>query len=138
MLEDRASYPDSSFSASTSTKGHSPSDARISSGSSWCAPVADGKHYLEVNLRKPHSLYDILTYGDSNSSNWVVKYQLNYTDDFINWKTETFSSVIRVRINLRDNDKYLLIIHFHSFFFRGEAEMLTTTWLFKIYIFSVL
>ena len=42
LLEDKQRFPDPLFTASASSKGRSPSDARISSGSSWCAPGANG------------------------------------------------------------------------------------------------
>ncbi|CAB4036285.1 retinoschisin-like, partial, partial [Paramuricea clavata] len=87
QLEDKRRFPDSSFGASASLKGHGASDARISSGNSWCAPVLEDKHYLQVNLRRLYSLYYVITYGDSISPAWVATYNLNYTIDLVNWKT---------------------------------------------------
>ena len=87
LLEDKQRFPDSSFSASAFSEGHSASDARISSGSSWCAPVLDGKYYIEVDLRRLYRLFSVVTYGDSTSSKWVATYSVNYTDDLLNWKT---------------------------------------------------
>jgi hypothetical protein len=84
LLEDKQRFPDSSFTASASSKGRSPSDARISSGSSWCAPVSNGKHYLQVDLGRLSISYYIAIFGDSTSSKWVVKYNLNYTVDLKN------------------------------------------------------
>ena len=89
LLEDKERFSDSSFRASSSTKGHSPSDARISSGSSWCAPVADGKHYLQMDFGRVYYINPSVTYGDSNSPRWVSQYQLNYTIDMLNWRTLT-------------------------------------------------
>ena len=89
LLENKRRFPDSSFSASASVKGHGSSDARISSGSSWCAPVSDEKHYLQVDLRRLHRVYSVMTYGDSTSPKWVTTYNLNYTYDLVNWKTRT-------------------------------------------------
>ena len=87
LFEDKQRFPDSSFSASASSEGHSASDARISSGSSWCAPVSNDKHYLQVDLRRLYQLYSVVTYGDSTSSKWVATYNVNYTVDLMNWKT---------------------------------------------------
>ena len=89
LTEDKERFPDSSFSASSSTKGHSPSYARKSSGSSWCAPVADGKHYLQMDFGRVYYIRYLVTYGDSNSLKWVAKYQLNYTIDMLNWRSLT-------------------------------------------------
>ena len=87
LLEDKQKFPGSTFSASGSSEGHSASDARITSGSSWCAPVSDEKHYLQVDLRTLHRVYFVITYGDSTSPKWVVTYNLSYTVDFLNWMT---------------------------------------------------
>ncbi len=86
MLEDKRTFPDSSFSASASSEGHSASDARISSGSSWCAPASNDKHYLQVDLGRLYWIYYFVTYGDSSSTKWVATYNLNYTIDFLDWK----------------------------------------------------
>ena len=94
VLEDKQRFPDSTFSASASSEGHSASDARISSGSSWCAPVSNDKHYLQVDLRRPYQLYSVVTYGDSTSSKWVATYSVNYTVDLQNWETRVRSNDI--------------------------------------------
>ena len=87
LLEDKERFPDSSFSASASVKGHSPSDARIASGSSWCAPVSDEKHYLQIDFGRIYYLYSFVTYGDSTSPKWVAKSYLTYSVDFLDWTT---------------------------------------------------
>jgi hypothetical protein len=87
LLEDKQIFPDSSFTASVSSKRRSPSHARISSGSSWCAPVADGKHYLQVDLGRLYVIYYFVTFGDTTSLKWVTTHNLNYTVDGINWKS---------------------------------------------------
>ena len=91
LLEDKQRFPDSSFSASASSEGRSASDARISSGSSWCAPVSDDKHYLQVDLGRLYYLNHIVTYGDSTSLKWVATYKLEYTIDLVNWRTRGVS-----------------------------------------------
>ena len=62
--------------------------ARISSGSSWCAPVSDGKHYLQVDLGRLYEIEYVAIFGDITSGKWVTSYRLNYTDDsdLVNWK----------------------------------------------------
>ena len=88
MLEDKQRFPDSSFTASNSLKDHSASNARKSSGSSWCAPVSDGKHYLQLDLGRLYVIYQFITFGDSTSPKWVTRYNLNYTepDDLSKWQ----------------------------------------------------
>ena len=91
LLQDKRIFPDSPFSASASSEGHSASDARISSGSSWCAPISDDTHYLQVDLGRLYEISFVVIYGDSTSPKWVASYNLNYTTDLalVNWKTET-------------------------------------------------
>ena len=92
MLEDKQRFPDSSFSASASADGHSASDSRLSSGSPWCAPASDEKHYLQIDFGRQYRIYEFLTYGSNRSPKWVAKYYVNYTTDLINWKA---SSTVR-------------------------------------------
>jgi hypothetical protein len=94
LLEDKRRFPDSSFTASASSESRSPSDARISSGSSWCAPVADDKHYLQVDLGRLYVIYNFTTFGDTTSPKWVITYNLNYTVDGINWKSVRDHAVV--------------------------------------------
>ena len=96
LSEDKQRFPDSSF---TSSGGHSASDARISSGSSWCASVSDGKHYLQVDFGRLYVIDHVAMFGDSNSSKYVTKYNLNYTVDLINWKSVSHGTVISVCFN---------------------------------------
>jgi hypothetical protein len=88
LLQDKQRFPDSLFSASASSEGHNASDARISSGSSWCGPVSDDKHYLQVDFGRLYSIFEFVIYGDSTSPKWVATYNLNYTLDLVNWKTK--------------------------------------------------
>ncbi|XP_028402403.1 uncharacterized protein LOC114525343 [Dendronephthya gigantea] len=86
LLEDKERFPDSSFTASVSSEGQRASDARISSGSSWCASVSDGKHYLQVDLGRLYVLYAIATFSDTTGSKWLTSFNLNYTVDLVNWR----------------------------------------------------
>ena len=79
-------FPDSSFKAPASLRGHHASMARISSGSSWCVPNSGHNHYLEVDLRSRFVITNVATFGDSTTGKWVTSYYLNYTDDMIQWK----------------------------------------------------
>ena len=88
ILSDKQRFPDSLFSATASSEYHSAAEARVSSNSSWCAPYADRKrHYLQVDLKRLYRLDYLVTYGDTNSKNWVATYELKFTIDLINWKT---------------------------------------------------
>ena len=106
LFENEQKIPDSAFSASDSTKGHSPSHARISSGSSWCSPVSDGKCYLQVDFGRLYRLFDIVTYGDSTSPKWVTRYNFNYTADLINWRTIT-----KVRTTPTKKEYFMFLHH---------------------------
>ena len=107
LLQDKRRSPDLSFSASASSEGHNASDARISSGSSWCAPISDDKHYLQVNLGRLYEIYFLVTYGDSTSPKWVASYNLNYTIDLamVNWNT-----FYKVKKNDTTNNNNIVLI----------------------------
>ena len=107
LLEDKQRFPDSSFSTSASSEGHSASDARASSGSSWCAPVSNDKHYLQVDLGRLYYLDYLVTYGDSTSPKWVATYYLNYTVDLVNWTTVT-----RVIKNDKTNNNIIVFTYY--------------------------
>jgi hypothetical protein len=115
LLEDKQKFPDSSFTASASSEGRSPSEARISSNSSWCAPAADGKHYLEVDLGRLYVIYNFVTFGDTTSPKWVTTYNLNYTIDGINWKSVRDHAVIAIYIIFK-------LIHFIIYFVMGRKR----------------
>ena len=110
LLGDKQRFPDSSFTASASSEGRSPSDARISSGSSWCAPAADGKHYLQVDLGRLYVIYNFVTFGDTTSPKWVTTYNLNYTVDGINWKSVRNQPVIAIYIIFKLIDSMIYFV----------------------------
>jgi hypothetical protein len=110
LLLDEKRFPDSSFSASASSVGHSASDARMSSGSSWCAPALDKKHFLQVDFGRYFIPYFVATYGDSTSPKWVASYNLNYTDDLLNWKNATTNTGNKVTANIYINSKNICTI----------------------------
>ena len=95
VLKDKQRFPDSSFTASASSV-RSAYDARISSGSSWCAPVSDDKHYLQVDLGRLYVIDHVAIFGDSTSPKWVTRLTVNYTDDSINWNQVSSQAVIFV------------------------------------------
>ena len=50
-----------------SSGGRSASDARIPSGSSWCGPVSEGKHYLQVDFGRLYVVDQVAIFGESTS-----------------------------------------------------------------------
>ena len=105
LLEHKDYFPDSSFKASASQTGHHPAMARISSGSSWCAPVSNGNYYLQVDLGRDYQIEYVATFGDSISRKWVSSYRLNYTSNsgLVQWKeasTQTQAVSFRNHIQL--------------------------------------
>ena len=96
LLEDKQRFPDTSFTASNSSNDHSASNARISSGSSWCALDSDDNHYLQLDLGRLYVIKKFITFGDSTSPKWVTKYNLHYTksDDLSKWQRVWNKTVI--------------------------------------------
>ncbi|XP_046857075.1 uncharacterized protein LOC124450443 isoform X2 [Xenia sp. Carnegie-2017] len=87
LLNNTRRFPDSSFTASALTEGHSAANARISSGSSWCAPAANGNHYLQLNFGKLYAINTIAIFGDNTSPSWIASYYVNTTFDLTNWES---------------------------------------------------
>ncbi|XP_046857453.1 receptor-type tyrosine-protein phosphatase T-like isoform X2 [Xenia sp. Carnegie-2017] len=96
LLNNKHSFPNTSFSASSSTINHPAKDARISSGSSWCAPAANGTHYLELNFETLYAINTIVIFGDSVSPSWVSSFYLNATSDLINWESVFYQNSQKV------------------------------------------
>ncbi|XP_046858188.1 uncharacterized protein LOC124451619 isoform X2 [Xenia sp. Carnegie-2017] len=86
LLKNAEKFPDSWFTAFP--KSRSAAKARISSGSSWCAPAANGNHYLQLNFPSLYTVNVITIFGDSSSSSFVTKYHLQTNIDGVNWKSE--------------------------------------------------
>ena len=84
LLEDRANFSDSIFTASNSIDNHIPEKARLSSGSSWCTS-SNVDNYLDIDLGVVYVINSVTIFGDAVSENWVTSYKLNYTRDGKNW-----------------------------------------------------
>ncbi|XP_046858730.1 discoidin-1 subunit B/C-like [Xenia sp. Carnegie-2017] len=87
LLNDTKKFPDSLFSASKAINLHNAANARISSGRSWCAPTADGNHYLQISFEKLYAINSVAIFGDTTTLSWVTKYHINTTSDLINWES---------------------------------------------------
>ncbi|XP_046864171.1 neurexin-4-like [Xenia sp. Carnegie-2017] len=99
LLKNVEKFPDSCF--TDFPKSRSAVKARISSGSSWCAPAADGNHYLQLNFPSLYTVNVITIFGDSSSSSFVTKYHLQTNIDGVNWKSEKSQ-----KINLGNKNGY--------------------------------
>ncbi|XP_046857058.1 receptor-type tyrosine-protein phosphatase S-like isoform X7 [Xenia sp. Carnegie-2017] len=95
LLQNTQKFPDSLFTVSTSTQNHSAAKARISSGSSWCAPVADGNHYLQLNFPSLYTVNAIAVFGDSSNSSFITEYHLLTNIDGVNWNSEKSKKIIQ-------------------------------------------
>ena len=89
LLEDRANFSDSIFTASNSIDNHIPEKARLSSGSSWCTS-SNVDNYLDIDLGVVYVIDSVTIFGDAVSENWVTSYKLNYTRDGKNWMDGIF------------------------------------------------
>ncbi|XP_046856877.1 uncharacterized protein LOC124450290 [Xenia sp. Carnegie-2017] len=91
LLKNAEKFPDSWFTAFP--KSRSASKARISSGSSCCAPAADGNYYFQLNFPSLYTVNVIAIFGDSSSSSFVTKYHLQTNIDGVNWKSEKSQNI---------------------------------------------
>ena len=84
LLEDRANFPNSIFTASNSVDKNTPEKARLSSGSSWCTS-SNIENYLDIDFGVIYVVNSVTIFGDAVSANWVTSYKLSYTRDGKNW-----------------------------------------------------
>ena len=84
LLEDRANFPNSIFTASNSVDNNTPEKARLSSGSSWCTS-SNIENYLDIDFGVIYVVNSVTIFGDAVSVNWVTSYKLSYTRDGKNW-----------------------------------------------------
>ena len=84
LLEDRANFPNSIFTASNSVDNNTPEKARLSSGSSWCTS-SHIENYLDIDFGVIYFVNSVTIFGDAVSANWVTSYKLSYTRDGKNW-----------------------------------------------------
>ena len=121
LLEDKQRFPDSSFTALNSSKDHNASNARISSGSSWCAPISDGKHYLQLDLGRLYVIKQFITFGDSTSPKWVTTYNLYSTesDDLSKWQR-----IRTVFVTFVIENGYISLHSTHLSFYRMDSDFI--------------
>ena len=75
--------PNSSFSASVNN--NNAKDARISSGSSWCARHANGSEYVQLTFDRLYVVNNIAIFGDGENLNRVTEYFLSSTTNLVDW-----------------------------------------------------
>ena len=71
------------FTASGALPGYSADQAKMSSGSAWCArETAD---HLKIDLRDTYVITQLAMLGDNARGNWVKSYEVLYSRDQTNW-----------------------------------------------------
>ncbi|XP_046857669.1 uncharacterized protein LOC124451082 [Xenia sp. Carnegie-2017] len=85
LLEDKQRFPDSLFTSLDASTCNSAYSSRISSGSSWCASVADGNHYLQLRFGRLYVINTIAIFGDQKLRSWTTEFHVNTTLDHVNW-----------------------------------------------------
>ena len=78
---------DSEITASTvlSTSNTPAKNARMNSGSSWCAATSDTNPYLQIDLQALHIICAVSTQGNSQADQWVTTYTLQLSTDGSSW-----------------------------------------------------
>ena len=70
-------FPDSSFSASSSRSGNQASKGRLNGNGSW-SPSTDSNanDFLQINLQYEFFICAVATQGNPNADEWTTKYKL--------------------------------------------------------------
>lgn len=78
--------PSSSFEASSFFAGTDAFEGRLHGPDAWCA-TDNSNEYLTVDIGSVARVCSVATQGYDFGFYWVTRYQLQYSNDGINWKT---------------------------------------------------
>ena len=79
-------YPAVVFSASSTLFGHSPSQAAMTSDSTWCMRDSpESSDYLKVDLGAAYVIAQLAILGNVSGGNWVTAYEVLYSMDEVDW-----------------------------------------------------
>ena len=103
---ENGAIPDAQISASSQWDNNlGPNRARLNGNltgkgmGAWCALNDDKNQWLQVDLGRYTTVTRIATQGRSDSSQWVTKYWLQYSDDRVNfhWYKDLVDGSIKVQ-----------------------------------------
>ena len=79
-------FPDSSFSASSSSNGNEASKGRLYGGGAWLPSNNNNANdYLQIDLLYEFVICAVATQGKSTADHWTTKYKLQLSYDGGNW-----------------------------------------------------
>ncbi|KAM8872531.1 uncharacterized protein ACB058_004460 isoform 1-T1 [Synchiropus picturatus] len=87
-VEDR-NISDSQLSASSSSRQHPPSHARLNGNSCWISSGSATSSWIQVNLGQKRKVTGIVIQGCPQLDNWVTKFKLKHSIDGITWTDYT-------------------------------------------------
>ncbi|XP_048582741.1 uncharacterized protein LOC5513116 isoform X3 [Nematostella vectensis] len=102
-LED-GRVPDSALSASSFIAPYDATRARLNGASSWTALDNDKNQWLQVDWSDVATVTGLATQGGSNGAQWVLKYQLSYSDRGEGWVEYRDAGFITPKIFIGNND----------------------------------
>ena len=110
----------------------------------WCALNNDKNQWLQVDLGRYTTVTHIATQGRSDSSQWVTKYSLQYSDDGVNflWYKDSKDGSIKVQHTHKtiksDFSGCTLVLLFQSGSLRKSKEPSTYMYMYKNFLHSCL
>ncbi|EDO41304.1 predicted protein, partial [Nematostella vectensis] len=112
-LED-GRVPDSALSASSFIAPYDATRARLNGASSWTALDNDKNQWLQVDWSDVATVTGLATQGGSNGAQWVLKYQLSYSDRGEGWVEYRDAGFITPKtfdgnVNGKDVKEHLLV-----------------------------
>ena len=82
----RDAFPDSSFSASSSSSGNEAFNGRLYGGGAWSSSDNNNaSDYLQIDLPYEFVICAVATQGRSTADHWTTKYKLQLSYDGSNW-----------------------------------------------------
>jgi len=101
-------FPDSSFSASSSSGGNKAFKGRLNGDGAW-SPSTDNNanNYLQIDLIYEFVICAVATQGNPNSDHWTTKYKLQFAliYNVENWFTYQEDNIDKVSVIIKENRK---------------------------------
>ena len=106
-------FPDSSFSASSTSNGNEAFKGRLNGDGAWLpSDNNNANDYLQIDLVYEFVICAVATQGNSASNDWTIKYKLQFAliDFANNWRTYQENSVDKVCIIIKKNNNMIELI----------------------------
>ena len=98
-------FPDSSFSASSTSGSNVASKGRLNGDGAWLPSTdSNANDYLQIDLLYEFVICAVATQGNPNADHWTIKYKLQLASIDNNWLAYQEDSIIKVGMIRKENN----------------------------------